>query len=51
MGLLLHSLRQPYVIGYLVAGIILGPHGIAFIEDETLLSRLDAIGVVMLLLG
>lgn len=49
LGLVLRSVRQPYVIGYLIAGIILGPHGIALVEDEVLLSRLGAIGVVLLL--
>ncbi len=49
LGLVLRSVRQPYVIGYLIAGIILGPHGIALVEDEILLSRLGAIGVVLLL--
>lgn len=45
LGLLLRSIRQPYVIGYLIAGVILGPHGVGMVEDETLLSRLGAIGV------
>jgi len=49
LGLVLRSVRQPYVIGYLIAGIIIGPHGIALVEDEVLLSRLGAIGVVLLL--
>ena len=49
LGLLLRALRQPYVIGYLIAGIILGPHGYALITDSELLSRLGAIGVVLLL--
>jgi len=49
LGIFLRSIRQPYVIGYLIAGIILGPHGIAFVEDEALLGRLGAIGVVLLL--
>ncbi|MFT5370933.1 MAG: CPA2 family monovalent cation:H+ antiporter-2 [Lysobacterales bacterium] len=49
LGLLLRSLRQPYVIGYLIAGVILGPHGFALITDEVLLGRLGAIGVVLLL--
>lgn len=49
LGLLLRLFRQPYVVGYLIAGIILGPHGIALIEDEALLGRLGAIGVVLLL--
>jgi len=49
LGLILRSIRQPYVIGYLIAGIALGPHGIALVQDEALLSRLGAIGVVLLL--
>lgn len=49
LGLLLRAIRQPYVIGYLVAGVILGPHGFALVQDEALLSRLGAIGVVLLL--
>jgi len=49
LGLVLRTIHQPYVIGYLIAGIILGPHGIALVEDEVLLGRLGAIGVVLLL--
>ena len=49
IGMVMRSMRQPYVIGYLIAGVFLGPHGIGLIEDEALLSRLGAIGVVLLL--
>jgi CPA2 family monovalent cation:H+ antiporter-2 len=49
LGLLLRAIHQPYVIGYLLAGIILGPHGFALITDDDLLARLGAIGVVLLL--
>ncbi len=49
LGLILRSIRQPYVIGYLIAGIVLGPHGFAFITDEDMLAHLGAIGVVLLL--
>ena len=49
LGLILRSIRQPYVIGYLIAGIILGPHGVALITDEDMLAHLGAIGVVLLL--
>ena len=31
LGLLLRAIRQPYVVGYLIAGIILGPHGIGLV--------------------
>ncbi len=49
LGLVLRSIRQPYVIGYLIAGIVLGPHGVALITDEDMLSHLGAVGVVLLL--
>jgi len=49
LGLLLRSLKQPHVVGYLIAGVILGPHGIALVQDEVTLGRLGAIGVVLLL--
>lgn len=49
LGLLLRSVGQPYVTGYLIAGVLLGPHGMGVIEDEAMLSRLGAIGVVLLL--
>jgi CPA2 family monovalent cation:H+ antiporter-2 len=49
LGLVLRSIRQPYVIGYLIAGIVLGPHGAALITDEKILGHLGAIGVVLLL--
>lgn len=49
LGLALRSIHQPYVIGYLIAGIVLGPNGVALITDKTLLSQLGDIGVVLLL--
>ncbi|MDT8281852.1 MAG: cation:proton antiporter [Gammaproteobacteria bacterium] len=49
LGLLLRSIRQPYVIGYLIAGAVLGPHGAALITDKVMLGHLGAIGVVLLL--
>lgn len=49
LGFVLRSIRMPYVVGYLIAGILFGPHGIGLVQDETTLSRLGAIGVVLLL--
>lgn len=49
LGGLLRLLRQPYVIGYLLAGVALGPHGLAWIADVASTERLGAIGVVILL--
>ena len=49
LGGLLRLLRQPYVIGYLLAGVALGPHGLAWLSDVASTERLGAVGVVILL--
>lgn len=49
MAVLLRALHQPYVVGYLLIGVLLGPHGIAVIENEAVLGRMGSIGVVLLL--
>ncbi len=42
-------LRQPHVVGYLAAGVILGPHGLALITDRVALTRIGEFGVLLLL--
>jgi monovalent cation:H+ antiporter-2, CPA2 family len=42
-------LRQPHVIGYLVAGVVLGPHGLALLTERETLARLGEFGVLLLL--
>lgn len=49
VGLVLHRLRQPTVVGYLLAGVLLGPSGLSWITDTITLSRIGALGVVLLL--
>ncbi|MDV7339603.1 cation:proton antiporter [Terasakiella sp. A23] len=41
--------KQPVIIGYLIAGIAIGPAGFALVTDPEMLTRLGAIGVVLLL--
>ena len=48
-GLLLKLVRQPHVIGYLIAGILIGPWVLGLISDIDVITRLGAIGVVLLL--
>lgn len=48
-GFVLKLLRQPHVVAYLLAGILIGPFGLALVSDANLISRLGAIGVVLLL--
>lgn len=46
-----HRLRQPVVLGYILAGVIIGPHTPPFplISDETTIKTLAELGVVFLL--
>lgn len=49
--LVFHHLKQPVVLGYLVAGIIIGPHTPPFqlIHDEDAIATLAELGVVFLM--
>lgn len=49
IGLSLQLLRQPQVIGYLLAGVAIGPFGLALLTDTELAARLGSFGVVLLL--
>jgi Kef-type K+ transport system membrane component KefB len=41
--------RQPLIIAYIVLGMIIGPHGMNFIEDAQTLSSIGRIGIMFLL--
>jgi CPA2 family monovalent cation:H+ antiporter-2 len=49
IGLSLQLMRQPQIIGYLIAGIVVGPYGLALLTDLEFASRLGSFGVVLLL--
>jgi len=49
MGIILNRMKQPHVVGYLITGVILGPHVFGLINDQSLIERLGAMGVVFLL--
>ena len=48
---LFHLLRQPVVLGYIVAGVLIGPHTppYAFVSDEETIRTLSELGVLFLL--
>ena len=46
---LLHRLRIPAVVGFLVAGTVIGPYGIGMIKDIHSIEILAEIGVILLL--
>ncbi len=41
--------RQPYAVGYIVAGVIIGPSVLGLMSDTEFLTQLGAIGVLLLL--
>lgn len=46
---LLHRLKIPSIVGFLVAGAIIGPHGIGIVRDTHSVELLAEIGVILLL--
>ena len=48
-GLLMARLRQPEIVGYILAGIILGPSGVGLVSDREQVNALAELGVLMLL--
>jgi CPA2 family monovalent cation:H+ antiporter-2 len=50
-GFIAQRLRLPPLVGYLVAGIAVGPHSPGFVADASLASQLAEIGVILLMFG
>ena len=48
-GLLLAGLRQPPLVGYIIAGAVLGPSGLGLIADRTIIDTFAELGVLVLL--
>lgn len=48
-GLLLHFLRQPALVGYIMAGVLLGPSVLGLAENRDAIGLLAELGVLMLL--
>lgn len=48
-GLLLHLLKQPLVIAYIIAGVIVGPLGFNIIQSEDTLEIFSKLGITTLL--
>lgn len=48
-GIFLEKIKQPAILGYILAGVILGPSLLGFIENRAIVSLLAELGVLMLL--
>ena len=51
LGLLAHRLRLPPILGYLLAGVAVGPFTPGYVADAGLASQLAEIGVILLMFG
>lgn len=49
LGLFLRKLKQPYIVAYILAGVLLGNHGFEIITDDALISNLGASGLILLM--
>lgn len=49
LGVLLQAFRQPQLVGYIIAGIVIGPAGLGIVTDVGLIEHLGGIGVTLLL--
>ncbi|NJC39972.1 CPA2 family monovalent cation:H+ antiporter-2 [Brevundimonas alba] len=50
-GMLANRLKLSPLVGYLVAGIVVGPHTIGFVADTELAPQLAEVGVILLMFG
>lgn len=48
-AVILKKFKQPYVVAYLLTGILLGPYGMNIIQSHEALARVGEIGVILLL--
>jgi CPA2 family monovalent cation:H+ antiporter-2 len=49
IGFALKALGQPQIVGYLVAGVVIGPHGLALLDEPELIGRIGDMGLIVLL--
>jgi CPA2 family monovalent cation:H+ antiporter-2 len=43
----LKRFRQPYFSAYIIAGILLGPHGLKLLTDVTTIAQIGSLGLIM----
>ena len=48
-GMIAHRLRQPVILGYLVVGVVMGPHALGLVGDLELIEAVATMGVALLM--
>ena len=51
LGFLATRVRLPALVGYLLAGVVIGPYTPGFVADAAMASQLAEIGVMLLMFG
>ena len=51
LGMVAHRFKLSPILGYLLAGVVVGPHTPGFVADAALAAQLAEIGVVLLMFG
>jgi CPA2 family monovalent cation:H+ antiporter-2 len=51
LGTVANKLRMPPLVGYLIAGVLVGPNTPGFVGDTELATELSEIGVILLMFG
>ncbi len=50
-GAIANRFKLPPLVGYLIAGVLAGPHTPGFVADQSLAPELAEIGVILLMFG
>ena len=50
-GAIAHRFRLPPLVGYLIAGVLVGPYTPGYVADQSLAPELAEIGVILLMFG
>ena len=48
-GMIAHRLRQPVILGYLIVGVVVGPHAFGLVGDLALIEAAATMGVALLM--
>jgi Kef-type K+ transport system membrane component KefB len=49
LGLLAHFTRQPLILAYLIAGFIIGPFGMSWVESQDSITVISELGLIFML--
>jgi len=49
LGAILRYFKQPFIIAYILAGVLMGKHGFALITNEALVETMGEFGLILLL--